>query len=235
MWRSIPEFYGSKEWQLARLEAIMRATNERGEVIDEYTGKAIIGKRQIHVHHKIELTPYNINDYNISLNQENLMVVSRQSHNEIHERFGYKQKKVYFIIGSACSGKTSFVKEAAGRNDIILDIDSIWEAVSNNGRYNKPNSIKSIVFALRDTMLEQIAMRNFEGNAYVLSTESRALPRERLIQRINADEVIYIQSTREECIERLYNDPDRQPYIKEHEGYINKFFDTLSEEGLNID
>lgn len=234
MWKSIPEFYSSKEWQIARLEAIMNATNERGEIIDAYTGKPIIGKYQIHVHHKIELTPYNINDYNISLNQDNLMVVSRQSHNEIHSRFGYKQKKVYFVIGSVCSGKTTFVKEAAGRNDIILDMDSIWEAVSNNGRYIKPNSIKSIVMQIRDTMLEQIAMRNFEGNAYVLSTESRALPRKRLVDRINADEIVYLQSTRGECIDRLYSDPDRELFVKEYEGYINNFFDTLNEEGLPL-
>lgn len=234
MWASVQDFYKSKEWQMARLEAIMKATNERGEVIDAYTGEAIIGKRQIQVHHIIELTPYNVNDYEISLNQDNLMVVSFQSHNAIHERMGFKQKKVYFVIGSVCSGKTTFVREAAGRNDIILDMDSIWEAVSNNGRYNKPNSIKSIVFSIRDTMLEQIAMRNFEGNAYVLSTESRVMPRDRLIQRINADEVIYLKSTRGECIDRLYSDPDREPFIKEYEGYINKFFDTLNEEGLPL-
>ena len=232
MWKSLREFYSSKEWQIARMEAISNATNERGEVIDEYTGKPITNARQIQVHHKIELTMANVNDYDISLSQDNLMVLSFASHNEVHSRFGFKQKKVYLVIGSVCSGKSTFVKEAAGHNDVILDMDSIWEAISINERYHKPNSIKSMALSIRNTMIEQIGMRNFEGNAYVLSTESRVMPRNKLIQRINADEIIYLKSSREECIERLYNDTTRQPYIKEYEGYINKFFDTLNEEGL---
>lgn len=234
MWKSLREFYSSREWQIARMEAISNATNERGEVIDAYTGKPIYNARQIQVHHKIELTLSNVNDYDISLSQDNLIVVSFASHNEIHTRFGFKQKKVYLVIGSVCSGKSTFVKESAGHNDVILDMDSIWEAISINERYHKPNSIKSMALSIRNTMIEQIGMRNFEGNAYVLSTESRARPRQDLITRINADEIIYLKSSREECIERLYNDPIRQPYIKEYEGYINKFFDTLNEEGLQV-
>ena len=60
------------------------------------------------------------------------------------------------------------------------------------------------------------------------------MPRQRLIERVNADEVIYLQSTRGECIERLHSDPNRELFIKEYEGYINKFFDTLNEEGLPL-
>jgi shikimate kinase len=228
MWNSVQEFYSSKEWQIARMEAISNATNERGEVIDQYTGKPITNVRQIQVHHKIELTPANVNDYDISLNQDNLMVVSFASHNEIHNRFGYKQKKVYLVIGSVCSGKSTFVKEAAGHNDIILDMDSIWEAISNNERYHKPNSIKNIAFAVRETIIEQIAMRNFDSNAYVLSTEARAMPRKRLIERIGADEIIFMEATKEECYKRLYSDPQREPYIKEHSEFIEKFFNQLS-------
>lgn len=232
MWKSLQEFRNSKEWRTFRLQLIMDRLNERNETICEYCGKPIVRKYDCIGHHKIELTSNNYHDLNLSLNPDNVMLVHHECHNIIHNRFGFTEKKVYLVIGSACSGKSSYIKSIAGRNDIILDVDRIWEAVSNNNIYDKPNSIKDIVLSIRETMLEQIAMRNFGGNAYVLSTESRALPRERLKQKINADEIIYIQATRDECLERLYNDPSREPYIKEHTEYINKFFDTLNEEGL---
>lgn len=227
MWSSIPLFYSSTEWNNLRLSIIMDRTNEQGQVICEHCGQPIIKKYDLIAHHIIELTPVNVNDYNISLNPDNIMLVHHSCHNAIHNRMEYKQKKVYLVVGSTCSGKSSWAKKVAGRNDVIHDMDELWKAISNNDMYYKPNSLKNMVMRLRDTMLEQILMRNFEGNAYVLSTEARLRPRERLAQRIGADEIIYIECTKEEALERLYADPLRQPYIKEQEQYINDFFDKL--------
>ena len=38
------------------------------------------------VHHKIHLTPKNINDPNITLNWDNLMLLCRDCHAEVHSR-----------------------------------------------------------------------------------------------------------------------------------------------------
>lgn len=42
------------------------------------------------VHHKIPLTPNNINDVNVTLNPENLIYLCKECHNKEHDRF---QKK----------------------------------------------------------------------------------------------------------------------------------------------
>ncbi len=228
MYSSLQEFYNSKDWFNLRQSIIMERINDKGQTICEHCGEPIYNKYDCIAHHVIELTPANVNDYNISLNPDNIKLLHHHCHNDVHSRFGFKQKKVYLVIGSVCSGKSTFVKEAAGHNDIILDMDSIWEAISNNERYHKPNSIKNVALAIRETMIEQISMRNFDSNAYVLSTESRAMQRKRLIQRINADEVIFMDTTKEECYKRLYSDPQREPYIKEHSEFIEKFFNQLS-------
>lgn len=225
--KSLRDFYSSKEWQIARYQAILNATNDKGQIIDQYSGEVLTNPRKIHVHHKIELTQYNFNDYNISLNQDNLMVVSVKSHNEIHMRFGYQQRKVYIVWGSTCSGKSTYVKDVMGVNDIVLDVDNIWECITNNPRYTKPNGTWDVVRALRDELKQQIKMRSGQWhNAYILTTEARKIPRERLADEVGADELIYIEATKEECYQRLYDD-DKRINKEEHIKYIDKFFNQL--------
>ena len=227
MFADTKAFYKSKEWQLARYEAINKSTNSKGQIMCSHCNKPIISRYDCHVHHIIPITNANVNDYTISLNQDNLTCVHHKCHDDIHERFGHNLKRVTLVWGSPCSGKNRWVKENATVNDLVLDLDSIYQAISINDRYVKPNSISSMVFALRDEFYNQITMRNFTNNVYILSTEARVMPRERLIQRLGVDEVIHIDTSREECLSNLYRDESRVNCIKEYEGYINKFFDNL--------
>ena len=67
-------FYLSKAWRRARAAKI-----------EETFGLCeLCSKPAEIVHHKIWLTPNNINDYDISLNPENLMCVCRDCHAVIH-------------------------------------------------------------------------------------------------------------------------------------------------------
>ena len=85
MWNTLQDFYRSKEWEDFRQVVIAKRLERDGEVIDEYTGKPIVKKYDIILHHKQPLTLDNVNDYNISLNENNIMVVSQNSNNKIHE------------------------------------------------------------------------------------------------------------------------------------------------------
>lgn len=220
-------FRSSEQWRMARLVAIDNATNDKGQIMCSHCNRPIIAKYDCHVHHIIPINNSNVNDYDISLNQDNLTCVHHRCHDEIHERFGFNQKRIIFVWGSPCSGKNKWVRDNATCNDLILDLDSIYQAITINDRYVKPNTISSMVFALRDTFYEQIVMRSFTNNVYILSTEARLMPRERLIQRLGVDEVIYIDTPKDQCLYNLYNDESRVHCIKEYEGYINKFFDNL--------
>lgn len=55
----------------------------------QYCGALILGS--YHVHHIIELTEQNYQDYNIAFNVDNLMLLHKECHDMIHERFGYKK------------------------------------------------------------------------------------------------------------------------------------------------
>lgn len=226
----LKQFYTSKEWIEFRKKVIYERLNEYGETIDEVTGKPIYKDYDIILHHKIELTLENVNDVSISLNPDNIMIVSFKTHNEIHSRFGFNKKKVILVHGSPCSGKTTFVNNAMTKDDIKMDLDDIWQMISINPRYIKPNRLKEPVFALREALLDVIKTRNGQWiNAYVIVTMPSVMQRKRLIDRLGVDEVIHIKEDERTCLERLYENPNGRNK-QEYEKYIKDYFLTYQDE-----
>ena len=163
-------FYRSKSWQNLLRKIKSERLNQDGDIICEYCGKPIIKKFYCIGHHKIALTPQNVNDVNISLNPENVALVHHRCHNQIHSKFfNTNDRKVYIIYGQPLSGKTSYVSSVAAAGDLILDIDNIWQAISGLNRYKKPAALNQNVFAVRDLLLDQIKTRRGKWmHAYVI-------------------------------------------------------------------
>lgn len=217
---NLQDFYNSKEWQQCKEHIKNKRLTDDGFILDEVTGKPLLRQYDMVFHHKIELTLANVNDPTISLNPENIMIVSHKTHNELHQRFGFYERKVYLVHGNICSGKSSFVKNIASKDDIILDMDNIWQMVSVNERYQKPKRLNSVVFAIRDCIKEQIRIRNgMWFCAYVITTSPSVLERKRMIERLGVSEVIHIDTDKETCLKRLYDNPNGRN-IEEYEQYI---------------
>lgn len=76
----INRFYRSEAWKMARAIKIALA----GGVCERC---GTIGEE---VHHKIYLSPENVSDSNISVNQDNLELLCKECHNTEHGRFNSK-------------------------------------------------------------------------------------------------------------------------------------------------
>lgn len=219
---SLYNFYRSPEWEKFRLLVINERLTEKGETICEHCGKSILKPFDLILHHKIVLTEENYNDANISLNPQNIMLVHHKCHNLIHNKLGYSQRQVYIVYGSPLSGKTSFVKENAAEGDLIIDMDNIWQCVSGCKRYVKPNRLKSIVFSVRDNLIESVKYRRGKWlNAYIIGGYPFQAERERLADQLGA-RMIHIDTGKDECLKRLYSSSDRD--IPEWEKYINDYW-----------
>ena len=205
---SLYNFYRSKEW----VNLLQVLKNERidaqGNIICEHCGRPIVRAYDCIGHHKTELTEENYTDYNISLNPDNIALVHHKCHNLIHNKLFSGNRQVFIVYGSPCSGKFSYVTEAMSEGDLIIDMDSIWQCVSGCERYIKPNRLKSVVFAVRDNLLESVKYRRGKWvNAYIIGGYPYQAERERLIDTLGAREV-FIDTPREECINRLINTDD---------------------------
>lgn len=199
---NLKTFYKSKEWVALVEQLKLQRVNDAGELMCEHCGKPIVKKYDCIGHHKIELTDENINDLSISLNPDNIMLIHFGCHNKIHARFEGFTQKVYLVYGAPCSGKTTWVQDVACNDDLILDIDAIWESVCKSDRYHKPNRLKSNVFGIRDCVIEQIKMRRgMWRNAYVIGTYPLKSERDRMRVLLDA-EPIFIDEEKSVCLSR---------------------------------
>ena len=204
------KFYRSKAWTelVARLR--LERAKDDGSLLCEHCGKPILRKYDCIGHHDTELTEDNVDDVMVSLNPDNIKLVHFKCHNEIHERFGFGRpasvrQEVYIVWGSPCSGKTTWVGQVAEDCDIVLDIDKLWAAIRADccGQYDKPDQLKTNVFAMRDLLIDMIRVRRGKWrSAYIIGGYPLEGERERLADLVGADKVIHIDTPKEICLER---------------------------------
>ena len=226
MFGSLYDFYHSQEWRTLTKTLRIERTDDNGQIICEYCGKPIVKAYDCIGHHKTELTEENVNDYTVSLNPENIALLHARCHNFQHDKLGRKSRMVYLVYGAPLAGKTTYVKDSMSEGDLIIDMDNLWQAISGCDRYIKPGRLRSIVFRLRDDLIDMVKYRFGKwNNAYIIGGYPLQSERERLLKELSAREV-FIDTSKEECIERLAADPDRdtEEWIK----YIDDWFDRYS-------
>lgn len=232
MYRNLFEFYRSKEWEQLRRLLMLERVNENGDLICEHCGKCIVHAYDCIAHHVIELTEQNVHDPEISLNPDNIKLVCFKSHNEIHSRFGFDQRQqVYIVHGSPCSGKSTWVRNNATADDLVLDMDRIYEMINPvSERYVKNNKLSQNVFCIRDCILDMIKTRTGRWrNAYVIGGYPFVMERKRLADLLGA-KLCHIDTDKDTCIQNLYNDKDREQVADKWLEYINDYFDKYQEE-----
>ncbi len=229
MSKIIKQFYCSKPWldlsYKMKIDAGGKCSRCGFTAITKEDWSLLIG------HHIIELTEDNVNDPTISLNPDKIEIICQTCHNKEHHRFGgIHTKKVYIVWGSPLSGKSTAVKQMIKYGDIVLDLDSLWAALTFQPINTKPNNCRFNIFKLRDCLLDQIKTRYGQwNNAYIIGGYPNKYERERLAQTLGA-ELIYCQSTKEECLNRL-KESNRPESWRE---YIESWWE-LHERSTNTD
>lgn len=207
---TLSNFYKSVEWVKLRELLMLERVDQNGDVVCEHCHKPIVNKYDCIGHHKTPLTESNVNDYSVSLNPENIMLVHHKCHNAIHNRFGAWTRHVYIVYGSPCAGKTTFVNERALKDDLIIDIDRIYEAI-NNGRSNRLYDNVMQVYRL---LIDMVKTRNGKWvNAFIIRGFPLKGERERLAAMLDA-ELVFIDTDQQTCLKRAYKRaPDYDKFV----------------------
>ena len=124
---------------------------------------------------------------------------------DLYRRGGKMLTKIKFIVGPPCSGKSTYVRERAGRNDIVFDLDDIVKAITLNELYDKNPSAVEIALMIRDLLLRQLEMGDKFDTAWIITTKMSDKFYDYYLYN---PEVITMTTTKKECLKRLSNNPN---------------------------
>ena len=211
------KFYTSSTWRKVRERKIL----ESGGVCS-HCGRVFTDTSKLIVHHKKHLHGDDYNNPKVAYDDDNLEVICFDCHNKEHDRFK-NIKHVHIVYGAPMSGKKTFVRQNKEKDDIVVDMDTLFQAITLNDLYDKPNALRFNVFGVRDCILDQIKVRygNWR-NAWIIGGFANAFDLQMAKDKVNADDVIFVDTSKEECILRLEasNDRDKNEWRK----YIDKWF-----------
>lgn len=216
-------FYKSEAWRSLRRALIQ----ERGTVCPVCHRDYMADTSKLIAHHIQELTPETVTDASIALNPSNVELICFDCHNKAHKRYGQGTHHVYLVYGAPCSGKSTLVRQMMHRGDLIVDMDLLFYAVSGCSLYDKPDQLKSDVFAVRSLLLDRIQHRAGRwGDAYIVGGYPFKLEREELARKLGA-ELIFCDLPKAQCKANAH--AGRGNLAKSWEDYIERWFDDYQE------
>lgn len=134
-------------------------------------------------------------------------------------------KRVIVVSGSPGSGKTHYVRENIGKNDIALDFDYLTAALSmDDTLYGERESQLDVAFAARDAVFSEVEARR--GNwktAYIITAEKNPQKVQALVDRLRA-ELVTIEATPEQCKENIRNDERRKDVADRFISLVDDWF-----------
>ena len=226
----LSDFYRTTEWKKLTHIIKLSRVDDNGFWICEHCGQSIVKSYDCICHHKIYLTEENYTDPDIALNENNIALLHHRCHNRVHNKLGQLTRQVFIVYGSPLSGKNSYVNDVMLQGDLLLDIDKIWMAISNQPLYIKPKELTSNVFAIRDLILQQIKHRQGKWqNAYIVGGYPLSAERNRLANTLGA-RLIHIDTDKETCLSRLIaceDKRDKEKWKKFIEDWWEKFSATF--------
>lgn len=217
-------FYRSKKWK-----------DCREHIFKKYFGLcAECGKPGEEVHHIEFLTPFNIHDPEITLGENNLILLCKECHFNKHKDSNplaknFKKKRVvtskgyyfddegnlvtinkYIVYGSPGSGKSSYVREHRAVGDLVVDLDLIKQAISMVNRTNDTDNLLDIAIGIRDYIYKRIEDNDIDTKTiWIIASLPKRKEREELCKRLGAD-LIFIDKDINECINNAYLDTNRK-------------------------
>ena len=141
--------------------------------------------------------------------------------------------KVYIVWGPPASGKTTYVRKHMQPGDLVVDLDLIKQAISMCGKTEAPDTLLPTALSIREHIYGLIERREIDcQTVWVVAGLPRADEREALARRLGA-ELIRIEATEQECLERAMADAERTDKAKQRwviERWFREFYAEAADE-----
>ena len=114
---------------------------------------------------------------------------------------------VYLVYGAPCSGKSTWIAEHMKRGDVLCDVDTLYAAISGQDAHDADLHVHEIALSLKERLLDAVRDRAGFEDAYVASIANTREKLQAEMERVNADEAVFINTPYEVCMERAKERP----------------------------
>jgi HK97 family phage prohead protease len=132
--------------------------------------------------------------------------------------------KVFVVHGAPASGKTSYVMQNKGDNDVVFDFDKVMSALSGLPPHQKNKNLISYCTDIRALIIKKALRQPSVDRTWIIATNIGDEMKGQLSDI--PVEYIHIDTPREECLKRIEEDPERQPVAKELREAVERYFAT---------
>lgn len=139
--------------------------------------------------------------------------------------------EIIAVCGPPGCGKSTFIDKRKSWGDLIVDTDAIYQAVSGLPAYDKPDTLLSIVFGVRDYLLYQLTNCNTGYRGWIVAGGSALKDREDF--RALGARVIVIEASLNTCLRNIRNDPRREKKWQLWEPLIKKWWSRYERSNLD--
>lgn len=235
------KFYNSKEWKQFR-----QAYYDSHFGICEKCGNP--GEE---VHHTTFLNENNIDDPDITLNQDKVMLLCRECHRAEHDNAamfkrmnlirGYhkgdglttfkdgqlvRNYNVTIVYGAPSSGKTTYINENKGRYDLVIDLDYIRRALELSANKRHVYDTLPIALDVRDYIYDMIASRAwYFEHCWIVAGLPKKQERMALVNKLQA-KLYHVDTDEDECVERAKEDKELSSITTQID-LIHRYFSEL--------
>jgi HK97 family phage prohead protease len=130
--------------------------------------------------------------------------------------------KVFVVHGAPASGKTSYVMQHKGDNDVVFDFDKVMSALSGLPPHQKNENLISYCTDIRSLIIKRALRSPKVDRTWIITTNIGDEMKGQLSDI--PVEYIHVDTPKEECLKRIEEDPDRQPVAKELREAVERYF-----------
>lgn len=139
------------------------------------------------------------------------------------------KREIIVVTGAPGSGKSTYVRENAGRDDLVVDLDSISTAIQGgNSEHKDHGSVLDASLKIRELLYQEIISQEGKWKrAFVISASPDPMKVRDLIRKLDGKEH-RMETTREQCIRQIKNDESRHGREELYIQLANQWYDAMT-------